>query len=191
MKALRGYLKGLLPVLVALAVIFTSSLTQAQTQEAVLSNTPPPLGSVVRQYQPIRQDGATAYAIWSLDETTSHQVWFRIAGGEALFNQRLRVYRENAGPRLDNSLPPRSALVQEIMTNAPTGWYVLRPEQGKFTYYIDSDHRRGSGWANDEGVQVTRVRHENGLFFQIRFEDIPQLDDYNDLIVEVAVVQGR
>ncbi|MBD0334439.1 MAG: hypothetical protein ICV62_03025 [Cyanobacteria bacterium Co-bin13] len=191
MKALRGPFTGLIPFLAALALVFTSSLTHAQTQGAVLTGAPPPLGRVIRQFEPIRQDGASAYAVWTTSEAASHQVWFRIAGGEALFRQRLRVYRENAGPRLDNSLPPSASLVQEIITSAPTGWYALNAERGRYTYYIDGDHRQGSGWENDEGVQVTRVRHENGLFFQIRFEDIPQLDDYDDLIVEVAFIQAQ
>ncbi|MEO1070124.1 MAG: hypothetical protein AAFW95_13565 [Cyanobacteria bacterium J06638_6] len=42
---------------------------------------------------------ATAYSIYTTNTLAPHQVWYRIAGGNALFRQRLRVYQENAAPR--------------------------------------------------------------------------------------------
>ncbi|HEY9736661.1 MAG TPA: hypothetical protein V6D06_10275 [Trichocoleus sp.] len=189
MNPLRTAVKALFLFLVALTVVLAGSTGYAQTQEGRLVGASPPLGALVRQYEAVTRNGATAYAIWTTDSTTAHQMWFRIAGGEALYRQRLRVYKENAGPRPADTLPPASTLANELLANAPTGWYALNQKRDIFTYYIDGDHRDGGSWGNDEGVRVVRARFENGLLYQIYFEDVPQLDDYDDLIVEVALVQ--
>lgn len=190
MNALRLSVKVLLLFVTTLAIVLASSMAPAQVQEGQLTTEVPPLGRLVRQYDPVTRDGASAYAIWTTDAATAHQIWFRIPGGEALYRQRLRVYQENAQPRPNDTLPPVSTLVHELMTNAPTGWYALGGERGTYTYYIDGDHRNGDDWGNDEGVRVVRARYENGVLFRIYYEDVPSLDDYNDLIVEVAFIQG-
>lgn len=191
MTALRFPVQVVLCFLTTVIVVLTGTLVQAQTAEGALTNTAPPLGALIREYENVTRDGATAYAIWTTQEATPHQVWFRISGGEALYRQRLRVYKENLLPRPLNTLPPTTALAQELRTNTPTGWYALNGEQGIFTYYIDGDHRtrRSDLWENDDGVRVQRSRYENGIFYRIQFEDIPKLDDYDDLIIEVAFIQ--
>ncbi|HEY9762159.1 MAG TPA: hypothetical protein V6D07_06510 [Trichocoleus sp.] len=193
MTALRVPVQVVLSLLTAAVVILTSTLAHAQTSEGALSGAVPPLGALIREYENVTRDGATAYAIWTTQEAVPHQVWFRIAGGEALHRQRLRVYQENLMPRPMNTLPPATALVQEVRSNTPTGWYALNSEQGVSTYYIDGDHRtrRSDLWENDDGVRVQRARYENGILYRIQFEDIPKLDDYDDLVVEVAFIQAQ
>ncbi len=46
-----------------------------------------------------------------------------------------------------------------------------------------------SDWLNGRGIVVKRTRYENGNLFQLGFEDKVILDDFNDLIVEVAIIQ--
>lgn len=129
--------------------------------------------------------------MWTTNTASEHQVWFRIKGGSAQLIQQLQVYQENAEPRPGDSLPPASALVQEIPTNAPTPWYILPAKRDIYTYYIDGDHGNTQvpADANGYGVSVTQSRYERGNMFEIRFEDRPILDDYNDLEVEVAFLQ--
>jgi hypothetical protein len=151
----------------------------------------PSLGELVREYEPITMAGATAYSVYTTNTAVPHQVWYRISGGDALFRQRLRVYQENAGPRPTNQLPPESELRQEITTNAPTGWFVFPAEADVFTYYFDGDNRitPSSPWRDAFGVKVKRTRYGNGNRFQIGIEDQATLDDYNDLELEVVIIQ--
>ncbi len=151
----------------------------------------PPLGNVVREYEPVVMATATAYSVYITNTAAPHQMWYRISGGDALFRQRLRVYQENAGPRPINQLPPESELQQEITTNTPTGWFVFPSETGIFTYYFDGDNRLtpDSPWRDAFGVKVQRTRYSNGNLFQIAFEDQESLDDYNDLELEVVIIQ--
>lgn len=112
-------------------------------------------------------------------------------GGDALFRQRLQVYQENAGPRPTNQLPPDTELQQTITTNAPTGWFAFPVEQDVFSYYFDGDNKPtpNSDWLNGKGIVVKRTRYENGNLFELGFEDKVILDDFNDIIVEVAIIQ--
>ncbi|WP_035984899.1 hypothetical protein [Leptolyngbya sp. KIOST-1] len=151
----------------------------------------PPLGALVREYEVVTMPSATAYSIYTTNRTTPHQVWYRISGGDALFRQRLRVYQENAGPRPINQLPPESELRQEITTNNPTRWFSLPRETDVFTYYFDGDNRLtvNSPWRDAFGVRVQRTRYANGNRYAIGFEDQETLDDYNDLELDVVIIQ--
>ena len=189
MRAPIKWIVRLLLTLGTLAVVSLGAIAPAQ----VVTTTPafPPLGNLVRQFEAITRPGATAYALWTSQGESEHQVWVRIRGGDALLTQQLRIYRENTSPRLDNSLPPATALVREIPTNQPTDWQVLPAQRGVFTYYIDGNHRRRHSNRIDHsyGVEVQQSGYERGRLFLIRFEDRPTLDDYNDLEVEVAFLQ--
>jgi hypothetical protein len=185
----RGLFLGFLAVLVAVFLIALPLAGQAPAQEA--SRTTPPLRSLVREYAPVTMPEATAYVVYTSSTEMPHQVWYRVSGGDALFRQRLQVFAENAGPRPTNQLPPESALVQTITTNEPTGWFKLPPEQDVFSYYFDGDHRRtpNAPWENSTGIVVKRTRYENGNLFQLGFEDQVSLDDFNDIEIEVAIIQ--
>ncbi|PZU95245.1 MAG: hypothetical protein DCF32_22525 [Leptolyngbya sp.] len=155
------------------------------------SGSPPPLGGVVREYEMLSMPTATAYSVYTTNVTTPHQVWYRIYGGSALFRQRLRVYQENAGPRPINQLPPESELKEEITNNDPTRWYRFAPEADVFTYYFDGDNRltARSPWRDAFGVKVRRTRYTNGNRYEVAFEDQDSLDDFNDLRIEVVILQ--
>lgn len=151
----------------------------------------PPIGELVREYEIITMPEATAYSVYTTNTTVPHQVWYRISGGDALFRQKLRVYQENAGPRPINQLPPESELRQELTSNTPTGWFSLPPESGVFTYYFDGDNRltASSPWRDAFGVKVKRTRFTNANRFDIAFEDQESLDDFNDLEIQVVIIQ--
>jgi hypothetical protein len=170
-----------------LIVLPLATHTSAQTSSA----NSPPLRNLIRAYEPVIMPEATAYSVFTTDPASAHQIWYRISGGDALFRQRLRVYRENAGPRPQNQLPPDTALQQEITTNAPTGWFAFPPATGIVTYYFDGDHRTSARgpWENAFGLQVKRTRFANGNLYELGFEDLVDLDDYNDLELQVVILQ--
>ena len=170
--------------------VMAATTVHGQATGSVQATGAPLLVNKLRESQSIVRPEATAYMIWTTGTGNNHEVWYRIAGGDALFRQRLRVFKENAPPRAENTLPPASRMVHEISSNQATSWYVMGPEQGSFTYYIDGDHRRNDGsWENDRGVTVKEITYSNGTLYQIGFEYRVILDDYNDLIIEVAVIR--
>jgi len=185
----RGFFYGFLAALFAI-LLFVGPLGQRLPAQQS-STASPPLGNLVREYDPVTMPEATAYVVYTISQNQPHQVWYRISGGDALFRQRLQVYQENAGPRPTNQLPPDTELKQTITTNAPTGWIAFPVEQGTFSYYFDGDNKPtpDSEWLNGKGIVVKRTRYSNGNLFQLGFEDKVTLDDFNDLILEVAIIQ--
>lgn len=177
-------------VLGTFALVSLTQISHAQAQGITVIDVPPALFNKVKDYGVVTRPNATAYSVWTMDRNRTHQVWVRIAGGEALHRQRLKIYKENARPRPTDTLPPLDTLVTEVRSNTPTGWYVLDAERDIFTYYLDGDHRQEgtSIWDNAKGVRVWQTSYENGEFYRLGFEDIPDLDDYDDLMVEVAMV---
>ncbi|MGB3309311.1 MAG: hypothetical protein WBG32_04090 [Nodosilinea sp.] len=181
----RGTVYGFVVVLGAVLLLALPLGLRAPAQQA------PPLGDLVREYEVVTMPAATAYSVYTSNTTTPHQVWYRIYGGDALFRQRMRVYQENAGPRPINQLPPESELWQEVTNNNPTRWYSFPPETDVFTYYFDGDNRlsANSPWRDAFGVRVKRTRFAKGNRYDVAFEDQASLDDFNDLRLEVVIIQ--
>lgn len=171
------------------AAILLMVLLQSHPLRAQVSDRPPFLDNPIDSFD-IYQPDATAFSIWNSDDNPGHQVWFRILGGDAQYQQRLRVYKEQAPPRPINEVPPLSELVLEIADNTPTDWYFLGVESAFHTYYFDGDNRPPGfvNWDNAKAVRGQRTAYENGDLYAIRFEDLNTLDDYNDLEVEVVLV---
>jgi hypothetical protein len=185
----RGIIYSFLVALGAVLMLAGPLALRAPAQQAMVGS--PPLGNVVAEFERVIMPAATAYSVYTSNSAVPHQVWYRVSGGDALFRQRLRVYQENAGPRPRNQLPPETELRQEITTNRPTQWFAFPQERGVFSYYFDGDNRLtpNSPWRDAFGVTVKRTRYTNGNLFQIGFEDQESLDDYNDLELEVAIIQ--
>jgi hypothetical protein len=185
----RGRLYGLVLAIAATVLLVWPLGLQAPAQQS--TGSAPPLGSRVREYEMINMPTATAYSVYTANAMTPHQVWYRVYGGDALFRQRMRVYQENAGPRPINQLPPESELKEEITNNNATRWYRFVPEAGVFTYYFDGDNRltASSPWRDAFGVKVKRTRYTNGNRYEVAFEDQDSLDDFDDLKLEVVILQ--
>jgi hypothetical protein len=151
---------------------------------------PPALQQRIHAFD-IEQPEATAYALWNAGQGERHEVWFRILGGDADYQQRLQVYKEQAPPRSPDSLPPSSELVYEREGNAASGWVFLGQESDFYTYYFDGDNRPGGNiaWDNAAAVRVRKTVYENGDLYEISFEDLNTLDDYNDLEIEVVLIR--
>jgi hypothetical protein len=170
---------------------FTASFTVPRSLLAQTPLEPPPLLQLIHTFDEERPT-ATAYALWNVGQGERHEVWFRIIGGDADYQQRLRVYKEQAAPRPNDTLPPTSTVVYESDNNVPSAWTSLGRESVFFTYYFEGDNRPNSnlGWANAKAVRVKKMVYSNGDLYIIRFEDINELDDYNDLEVEVLLIHS-
>lgn len=168
----------------------TAAMLQPMSVQAQTSATPPPLTQIIHSFD-VEQPEATAYALWNSGETQRHEVWFRVLGGEADYQQRLRVYKEQAPPRSPDMLPPASELVYETANNGTTPWFYLGAEGDFFTYYFDGDNRPigNLDWDNAEAVRVRKTIYTNGDLYEISFEDLNQLDDYDDLEIEVVLLR--
>ncbi|RZM77759.1 hypothetical protein [Leptolyngbya iicbica] len=173
-----------------LTTAMVSAIAPLRSLQAQTTVTPPPLQQLVHSFD-ISQPEATAYALWNEGRSDRHEVWFRIISGEADFQQRLRVYKEQAAPRSPDMLPPLSTLVYEIDNNDPSQWFYLGSESGFFTYYFEGDNRLigAPDFENAHAVRVQKSIYNNGDYYQISFEDISELDDYDDLEIEVILIR--
>lgn len=181
--------------LAAIAAIFTlllGTIAYPQTAAPSTDGTPPLLINASQSVD-VTRPNATAYSLWTGGTNLRHEVWFRVLGGDALYQQRLRVYKEQAPPRPINELPPESNQVLERLGNSPSPWYRLGFESEFFTYYFDGDYQYANiaPWDDSFGVRVIKTVYENGDLYDIRFEDQNQLDDYNDLEIEVVMIRGQ
>ncbi len=173
-----------------LAAAMVTAVTPLKPLQAQTTSSPPPHQPLGHSFD-ISQPEATAYALWNAGQTERHEVWFRVISGEADFQQRLRVYKEQAAPRSPHMLPPISTLVYEVENNNPSQWYFLGTETGFFTYYFEGDNRLigNQNFENAHAVRVQKSIYRNGDLYQISFEDITELDDYDDLEVEVVLIR--
>ncbi|NER82622.1 MAG: hypothetical protein F6K42_24295 [Leptolyngbya sp. SIO1D8] len=172
--------------------LLVATFVQPRSLHAQISERPPLLMDRL-SYFDIERPTATAFAIWNAAENQRHEVWFRILGGDALFQQRLRVYKEQAPPRTPNELPPESELVYEVESNGHSDWFFLGFESEFHTYYFDGDNRPNSGvsWDNSKAVRAKRTVYSNGDLYDVSFEDLNTLDDYNDLEIEVVLIHSH
>lgn len=177
-----------------LIAVAAAMIRLTAASDPILAQTPaasmPPLGTLLQEYEPVVMPEATAYALFTTDDRRPHQVWYRVVGGSALFQQRLRVYLENAAPRPPHQLPPEVNRWQELTPNTPTTWLALPAATGIFSYYFDGDHKStpSASWQSGRGIRVKQVDFDNGSLYELGFEDQISLDDYNDLVVQVAVI---
>ncbi|MGF1457837.1 MAG: hypothetical protein ACFBSG_02305 [Leptolyngbyaceae cyanobacterium] len=173
-----------------LATVLMTIAVSSRSLQAQTSSTPPPLQQLVHSFD-ISQPDATAYALWNADADQRHEVWFRVLSGEADYQQRLRVYKEQAPPRSPYMLPPDSTVVYEVENNDPSQWFSLGAENGFFTYYFEGDNRLDEvlDFRNARAVRVQKSIYTNGDRYEISFEDITELDDYDDLEIEVILIR--
>ena len=88
-------------------------------------------------------------------------------------------------------LPPESNIVYEVANSNSSDWFFLGTEGSFFTYYFDGDNRPNGnvGWDHSEAVRVRKTIYSNGDLYEISFEDLNLLDDYDDLEIEVILIR--
>ena len=131
----------------------------------------------------------------SIDFSPSyHQTYFRVMCGEAAFFQRCLVYMTNdltIPPPLLQNFPPGYVLGGDY-TPRPSEWYKFPTQAGERFYWFFGQHRNPatSSWQTDALVGHSYDIYENGTLSKVGYDDTGGDRDFNDLVLEVAVV-GR
>lgn len=123
-----------------------------------------------------------------------HQAYFRVSCGEAAFFQRCLVYMTTdvsvPSPVLE-TFPPSFVLGGDY-TPHPSDWSWFPTQAGERFYWFFGQHRdpATSDWQPDALVRHSYDIYENGTLSTVQYDDTGVDRDFNDLVLEVAIV-GR
>ena len=123
-----------------------------------------------------------------------HQVYYRIKCGDAAFYQRIQAWMTPDGwipPQFMNT-PPDSGVGGEHRPT-PGDWVKFSVQSGPKDYWFLGEHRNPDGgtWARDAAVGHSFDLYDNGTLSTVGWDDTGGDLDYNDVIMEVAVVYRR
>lgn len=124
-----------------------------------------------------------------------HQTYFRIMCGEAAFFERCLVYMTtdvSVPPPILQNFPPQFVLGGDY-TPRPSDWYKFPTQFGQRFYWFFGQNRNPATttWVPDFGVGHRYDIYENGTLSTVRYDDNGSDKDYNDLILEIAIVGRR
>jgi hypothetical protein len=132
----------------------------------------------------------------SIDFSPSHhQMYFRVMCGEAAFFQRCLVYmtvNTQIPPPVLQNFPPDFVLGGDY-TPRPSEWNRYPTQSGERFYWFFGQHRNPatSTWQADALVGHSYDIYENGTLSIVRYDDTGGDRDFNDLVLEVAIVGRR
>ncbi len=159
----------------------------------VTPNTPD-LGCFVRQKHGFQEDGTflwTEFAPWTIqDGILPHQCYFRVKCGKAAFFERVKVtMRLNFDSLIYAGIDPDWVLGGDYRPY-PSDWFKFPPQRGNMTYWFRGDHRNPaqSNWNTDAAVGHSFDIYDNGTLSTVFWDDTGGDRDFNDIILEVAIV---
>jgi hypothetical protein len=123
-----------------------------------------------------------------------HQMYFRVMCGEAAFFERCLVYMTadaSLPPPVLQNFPPQFVLGGDY-TPRPSEWNRFPTQFGQRFYWFFGQNRNPATttWAPDALVGHSYDIYENGTLSIVRYDDTGGDRDFNDLVLEVAIV-GR
>jgi hypothetical protein len=123
-----------------------------------------------------------------------HQTYFRVMCGEAAFFERCLVYMTpdaSLPPPVLQNFPPQFVLGGDY-TPRPSEWNRFPTQFGQRFYWFFGQNRNPATttWAPDALVGHSYDIYENGTLSIVRYDDTGGDRDFNDLVLEVAIV-GR
>jgi hypothetical protein len=161
----------------------------------------PDLGCFVR-----RQHGFESYNFhvhgepspWLITGDTlrffDHQTYFRVKCGKAAFFQRCLVYMRGSTASVTDVLfqLPEWVLGGDYRPY-PSDWLKYPTQQGGRMYFFAGEHRNPaeSAWRWDAAVGHTYDIYDNGTLSTVQWDDAGGDRDFDDFVVEVAVVRRR
>lgn len=124
-----------------------------------------------------------------------HQAYFRVMCGEAAFFQRCLVYMTTdttIPPPVLQNFPPGFVLGGDY-TPRPSEWQRFPTQSGERFYWFFGQHRNPatSTWQADALVGHSYDIYENGTLSIVRYDDTGGDRDFNDLVLEAAIVGRR
>jgi hypothetical protein len=121
-----------------------------------------------------------------------HQTYFRVMCGEAAFFQRCMVHMT-----VDPQMPPPVNFPPDFVlggdfTPRPSEWNRYPTHSGERFYWFFGQHRNPANttWQADALVGHSYDIYENGTLSIVRYDDTGGDRDFNDLVLEIAIV-GR
>lgn len=124
-----------------------------------------------------------------------HQTYFRVMCGEAAFFQRCLVYMTadvSVPTPVLQHFPPGFALGGDYAPR-PSEWNKFPTQFGERFYWFFGQHRNPatSVWQTDALVGHSYDIYENGTLSIVQYDDTGGDRDFNDLVLEVAIVGRR
>jgi hypothetical protein len=158
----------------------------------------PDLGCFVEHSHGFQVDGEWAiwaeFAPWNNQEgIIPHQCYFRVKCGRAAFFQRVKVWMR---PQLDslifNGIAPDHVLGGDFRPY-PSDWVKYPPQRGNQTYWFRGEHRNPaeSQWRADAAAGHSYDIYDNGTISTASWDDTGGDRDFDDMILEVAIVYRR
>jgi hypothetical protein len=121
-----------------------------------------------------------------------HQTYFRVKCGKAGFFQRCLVYMRGPNATVTDVIgaTPDWVLGGDYRPY-PSEWFKYPPQQGGRTYFFAGEHRNPAEtvWRWDDAVGHSYDIYDNGTLATVQWDDAGGDRDFNDLIVEIAVVR--
>lgn len=155
----------------------------------------PDLGCFVRHKHGFQSDGDwplwAEFAPWNLEDgILPHQAYFRVICGRAAFFQRVKVWmRPDLDPSIFNGVGPDHVLGGDFRPR-PSDWLSFPPQSGNQTYWFRGEHRNPAltDWHADAAAGHKFDIYDNGTLSTVSWDDTGGDRDFNDIIVEVAIV---
>jgi hypothetical protein len=124
-----------------------------------------------------------------------HQTYFRIICGKAAFFQRCFVYMTpdaQVPPVVLQTRPPDFVLGGDFLPH-PSEWSRFPTQGGERFYWFFGQNRNPANptWQADALVGHSYDIYENGTLSTVRYDDTGGDRDFDDLILEVAIVGRR
>jgi hypothetical protein len=162
----------------------------------------PDLGCFVRRKHEFRTDPDVDFQNVHVEFNPSidfnplyHQTYFRVMCGEAAFFQRCLVHMTvdaQIPPPILQNFPPDFVLGGNF-TPRPSEWNRYPTQSGERFYWFFGQHRNPASttWQADSLVGHSYDIYENGTLSIVRYDDTGGDRDFNDLVLEVAIVGRR
>jgi hypothetical protein len=121
-----------------------------------------------------------------------HQAYFRVKCGRAAYYQRCLVYMRGPSATITDVL----GMTPEWVLGGnhrpyPSEWLKYPPQDDGRTYFFAGEHRNPAetAWRWDAAVGHTYDIYDNGTLATVKWDDTGGDRDFDDFVVEVAVVR--
>ena len=156
----------------------------------------PDLGCFTRNKHPFQHDWDfflwTEFAPWEAGKVLTHQTYFRVKCGKAAFHQRVCVWMTpaNTNPPPLIGLPPDFVLGGAHVP-VPSDWQKFPVRSSDTWYWFAGEHKppEETAWRRDAAVGHSFDIYDNGTLSTVGWDDTGGDRDFNDVVVEVAVVR--
>ena len=118
-----------------------------------------------------------------------HQVFFRVRSVEGMYRQGLLLFASPGSAPSAHELPAKKPDFRGAFV-AESGWHVIEPKDEVFTYTVVGVYEdfQSLTFFYDGGLHHKKQVYANGMLHTLGFDDTGNDLDYNDLVVELAVV---